>query len=83
MDGLRWHNMETIVSACISAATALIVCIVQQNRTMSLIEYKIEELSKRMDKHNTIIERTYALEKASALHGYCHDGRYRHHINGI
>lgn len=61
--------METIISACISAGTALIVCIVQQNRTMSLIEYKIEELSKRMDKHNTIIERTYALEKASALHG--------------
>ena len=61
--------METIISACISAGTALIVCIVQQNRTMSLIEYKIEELSKRMDKHNTLIERTYALEKASALHG--------------
>lgn len=60
--------METIISACISAGTALIVCIVQQNRTMSLIEYKIEELSKRMDKHNTIIERMYECEKNIDIH---------------
>lgn len=60
--------METIISACISAGTALIVCIIQQNRTVSLIEYKIEELRKNVEKHNTLIERTYKLEQESAIH---------------
>ena len=46
--------METIISACISAAVTLVVC---------LIEYKLEELTKRVDKHNNVVERTYALEQ--------------------
>lgn len=31
-----------------------------------MITYKIDELTKRVDKHNSIIERTYALEKQFA-----------------
>lgn len=59
--------METIISACISAAVTLIVCMVnnhgQQEKTRALMEYKMDELTKRVDKHNNVIERTYKLEQ--------------------
>lgn len=60
--------METIISACISAGVTLIICIIQQNKSKAVIEYKLDELTKRMDKHNQIIERVYHLEQNSAIH---------------
>lgn len=46
--------METIISACISAAITLIVCVIsnsaQQEKTRTLMEYKLEELTKRVTK---------------------------------
>ena len=63
--------METIIGACISAAVTLLVCVIsnrsQQEKTRALLEYKMEELTKRVDKHNNIIERTYRLEEQSAI----------------
>jgi hypothetical protein len=32
---------------------------------MALIEYKLEELTKKVDKHNNVIERTYKLEETA------------------
>lgn len=65
-------DMETIISACISAGVTLIVCLIsnhaQQEKTRALMEYKIDELTKRVDKHNNTIERTYHLEEQVALH---------------
>ena len=55
--------METIISAAISAASAIIVCMISQNRLVSLIEYRLEQLEKKQDKYNGVIERTYELEK--------------------
>ena len=58
--------METIISACISAGVTLLVCVIsnraQQEKTRALMEYKLNELTKRVDKHNNVIERTYILE---------------------
>ena len=63
--------METIISACISAAVTLLVCLIsnhgQQEKTRALMEYKLNELTKRVDKHNNTIERTYHLEEKMAL----------------
>ena len=60
--------METIISDCISAGVTLVVCLInnhgQQEKTRALLEYKLEELTKRVDKHNNVIDRTYRLEKA-------------------
>lgn len=59
--------MEVIISSIITGAITLCVCLVnnhyQSNETRNLIEYKLEELTKRVDKHNSVIERTYNLEK--------------------
>lgn len=64
--------METIISACISAGVTLLICVInnhgQQEKTRALMEYKLDELTRRVDKHNNTIERTYRLEEQVALH---------------
>lgn len=59
--------METIIAAAISAATTLVVCLVnnrtQHAKTTALLEYKFNDLAKRVEKHNNVIERTFRLEE--------------------
>lgn len=68
----------TIISSLISALAALGVCLinnhytrVQQDKkneaTISLVTYRLEQLEKKVDKHNNLIERTYKLEEAHAV----------------
>lgn len=63
--------METIIAAGIGGVVTLVVCIVnnhyQQKQTRNLIEYKLDELTKRVDKHNNVIERVYKLEQHEAV----------------
>ncbi len=63
--------METIISACISAGVTLLVCMLNNRsqgiKTRALVEYKLDELTKRVDKHNNLVERTYHLEEVSCL----------------
>lgn len=59
--------MDTIISAIISAGAAIIVCVINQNRLVSLIEYRLEQLERKQDKYNNVIERTYELEKSEAV----------------
>lgn len=64
----------TIGAALISAAAAIVVCIINSNtnhkKLISELEkhyelqaYRIEQLEKKVDEHNNIVERTYELEK--------------------
>ena len=63
--------METVISAVITGVVAIIVCLLnsryQANTTRVLIEYKIDELTKRVDKHNNVVERVYKLEQDEAV----------------
>lgn len=63
--------MDTIISCLITGAVTLIVCLInnrnESDKTRALIEYRLKELEKRVDKHNNLIERTYRLEEATAL----------------
>ncbi len=59
--------METIISALISAGSAIAVCVINNNRLVSLIEYRLEQLENKQDKYNNVIERTYELEKSEAV----------------
>ncbi|MBQ0112240.1 MAG: hypothetical protein KBT03_03830 [Bacteroidales bacterium] len=63
--------IETILPSLISAGVTLAVCMItnksQHDKTVALIEYKIDELTKRVDKHNNVIERTYKLEQENAV----------------
>ena len=68
-----------IISALIGAAGAIIVCVIQSNiqhqkqqaqfdKAIGLIEYKIDELTAKVEKHNNMVERTYKLEQTATLH---------------
>lgn len=68
----------SIKGALIGALASLIVCLInnyfqraesdrQNNATIMLINYQIEELKKEVSKHNGVIERVYQLEKDVAI----------------
>lgn len=60
--------MDTvIISSLISAASAIIVCIITSIWNNKLIAYRLEQLERKMDKHNSVIERVYTLEKSVAV----------------
>ena len=63
--------METVISSVITGAVAITTCLITQGmanrKTVALIEFKLEELSKQVEKHNSVIERTYRLEESTAL----------------
>lgn len=59
--------MWTFLSACVSAGVTLLICIVQQNKTKILLEYKLNELTKKVDKHNNLVERMYKVEKENEV----------------
>jgi len=69
---------EAIIVALITAASAVVCQLViaaNSRKTMQqaqydsqkLIEYKIDKLSERVDKHNSVIARTYKLEQDYAV----------------
>lgn len=58
--------METVLAAAISGAVTLAVCLItnhaQAEKTRALIDYRVSELEKKQDKHNSLMERTFKLE---------------------
>ena len=58
--------MGTILAAVISGAVTLVVCMInnhaQAEKTRALLDYRLSELEKKVDKHNHLVERTYHLE---------------------
>ena len=58
---------ENIVIALIAFAGTLIGSYFAQRRTTALVVYRLEQLEKKVDKHNSVIERTYKLEQNFCL----------------
>jgi hypothetical protein len=54
--------IATIIGAMISGAVSLIVSSHQHDKSMALIEYRLQQLETKVDKHNNLVERVYALE---------------------
>ena len=63
--------METIITASISAAVTLIVCLInnhyQHREMVDLLTYRLTELEKKVDKHNNLVERMFACEETDKL----------------
>lgn len=66
--------MTEIIAPLISAAAAIVVCMInnsnqrkaaekQHNTTVALIEYKLDQLAKKVDLHNNAVERLYVVEQ--------------------
>lgn len=67
-----------MLEAIITGVVAIIVCLVnnlyqskavrsQHDKTIALIDYKLDQLSARVDKHNSVVERVYHLEERSEV----------------
>lgn len=59
--------MESIVVALIGGVVTLVGVLASNSRSRAVMELKIDLLSKRVEKHNTLIERTYRLEQDMAV----------------
>ena len=56
-----------LASAAVTAIFALIGTYFSNRKQTALVAYRLEQLEKKVDKHNNVIERTYELEKNTAL----------------
>ena len=60
---MRIKPMDTaIICGLISAASAIIVSVITAVYNNKLLVYRLEQLEKKMDKHNNVIERVTVLE---------------------
>lgn len=53
----------TVTGALISGIVALIVSGHQHSKALALIDYRIGQLEEKQDKHNSMIERMYVVER--------------------
>lgn len=64
-------DWTVILGAVISGTVSLIVCIItqfaQNKVTRALLEYRLTELEKKVDKHNNLVERMYHAEENIAV----------------
>ena len=59
--------MEAVIVALIGAAGSAIGGMIGIFVNTKLITYRIEQLESKVNKHNSLIERTYELEKAEEV----------------
>ncbi|WP_206460433.1 hypothetical protein [Anaerovorax sp. IOR16] len=57
---MDWTSIITAAFACIGTAAGSLYGIKKSN---SLIEYRMDKLETKVDKHNSVVERTYRLEE--------------------
>lgn len=57
---------STIISSLISAAVTLAICLIttnaQHKKTQALIEYRLDALTREVEKHNGVVERMTIIE---------------------
>lgn len=61
-------NVWISLGVCIATIICnIVISIVQSKKQSALVQYRLEELEKKVDKHNNLVERTYILEKDIAV----------------
>ena len=58
---------EAVIVALLSLAGTLAGAYLANRKVTALIVYRLEQLEKKVDKHNSVVERTYALEERVTL----------------
>ena len=57
------HQAVTLIGILFSGAITLITCLLTQSKIVSLMEYRLDKVEEKMDKHNNLVERMYKLEQ--------------------
>lgn len=60
-------HMESIVVAAITGVVTLVGVLLSNSKSRAVMECKIDELSARVEKHNSMIERQYGIEQDVAV----------------
>lgn len=55
--------MESIIVACITGVVTLIGVILSNSKSRAVMEVKLDALTKKVEKHNQVLERTYVFEQ--------------------
>ena len=55
-------DWATIIAALLTAAASLLGVYLANRKSAALIEYRMQQLEEKVNKHNQIVERTYKLE---------------------
>ena len=58
---------ETIIVAIISLVGTLFGSYLAQRKTTALVVYRLDELEKKVDKHNNLVERMYKVEERQSV----------------
>ncbi len=59
---------ESIIVAVITGGLSLLGVYLANRKSAALMEYRLEQLEKKVDKHNNLVERMYAAEERAELH---------------
>lgn len=54
--------VATIISSIITGLVAIYVCTVQNNKSMALIQYRMDQLEKKVETHNSLDSRLIKIE---------------------
>lgn len=58
---------DSVIVAVITGGLSLLGVYIANRKSAALMEYRIEQLEKKVDVHNSVIDRTYRLEERTEL----------------
>ena len=59
--------MESVLAAAVTGALTLLGVLASNSRSQAVMECKIDGLAAKVEKHNSLVERTYKLERDVAV----------------
>lgn len=59
--------MESIIAATVTGVLTLLGVLASNSRSRAVMETKIDELTRRVEMHNRMVERTFRLEQDMAV----------------
>lgn len=60
-------DMSTIIVALLALIGTLTGAYLSNNKTKALLAYRLERLEERVNKHNSLVERTYRIEEEQEI----------------
>ena len=65
---MGWLKMtEAIIVAIISGIASFLAVYISNRKAAAVAEYRLEQLERKVDRHNQVIERTFRLEEGQAV----------------
>lgn len=58
---------EAIIVAIISGVASFLAVYISNRKAAAVAEYRLEQLERKVDEHNQIIERTFRLEEGQSV----------------